>query len=227
MKRRTVIMMSKLTTKEAINGACVCADNGYKLAQDARRLFSKKRYSTATAIAISALEEFGKVYILSLIALMIDRGEKIEWGTFWKDWRNHKFKQFMTGLLDMGYFGKDAISLAKRTVIFEDLNEIREQALYVDFMDGKWKHPKEISKKWTIEILESAESIGAEIRKEYDFKRYHQLLKEIKNVEIPITAKSIKENPFLMNLLEGFKEIEAQLNRINIIISGYPTKFGS
>lgn len=216
-----------LTVEEAIKGVCICADNGYKLAQDARRLYGRKRYSTATAIAISSLEELGKAYILLIIAVMINNKQKFDWGTFWKTWKNHKRKQFLASYLDLGLFGKDAITLAMRTIIFEDLNQIREQSLYVDFKDKKWITPKEVPKDWTIEILEAAESISDEIKREFNLRRYDIVLKEIKSVKIPITPDSLKENPYFRNLYEGFREIEINITKVNDMINKYPVKFGS
>ncbi|UCE38470.1 MAG: AbiV family abortive infection protein [Thermoplasmata archaeon] len=219
--------MSKITFEEAIKGACICAENGYKLAEDARRLYSKRRYSTATAIAISSLEELGKVYLLLLAAVWINNGQKIEWGTFWKTWRNHKRKQYTASFADLSLFGKDAIDLAIRTIIFEDLNIIREQSLYVDFKDTNWKTPKDTPRKWTVEVLEAAESLAFEFKREFNLRRYHLVLKEIKEVKIPITQEKLNRNPLFANLLEGINEIEKKINNINIKASNYPIRYGS
>ena len=216
-----------LSFKEAIRGACICADNAHKLAQDARRLYSRRRYSTATAIAISSLEELGKVIVLIWTAAFVNNKVKIEWGTFWKGWKNHKLKQQSATFLDMGLYGKDAVDLAMRTIIFEDLNQIREQCLYVDFKDNKWLIPKEIQRDWTVELLEAAESTSSEIIKEFNFRRFDLIINDLKKIKIPITKVSIEDNPILANLQDGFKEIETRIERLNTRIAKYSPIYGS
>ena len=46
------------------DGSTICFKNAYRLAQDAKLLFTFERYSTCISVAVLALEELGKGYML-------------------------------------------------------------------------------------------------------------------------------------------------------------------
>ena len=53
-----------IPTDTLVDGATICFKNAYRLAHDAKLLFASGRYSTCISVAVLALEEVGKGYML-------------------------------------------------------------------------------------------------------------------------------------------------------------------
>lgn len=205
--------MKKLNLKRIVEGMAVCSDNARKIARDARVMYGRHRYSTAMALSIFSLEEVGKVMLLFFASHAIDKGERIDWGTFWKSWRSHDAKGVMASFLDLGIFGKDAADLARRTIIIGDLGDMREQSLYADYSKNTWWHPKNVPRDWVLEILEAAEDLSEEVWRECNPRRKKMLMRDIQTKEIDVSPKA---NPFLANLQEGFQELKEHIESINL-----------
>ncbi|MDQ5934162.1 MAG: hypothetical protein QG574_1460 [Cyanobacteriota bacterium erpe_2018_sw_21hr_WHONDRS-SW48-000092_B_bin.40] len=78
-----------LTDKQIAEGINACKKNGRQLVSDAQILYDHKRYSSAIALAILAIEEFGKEPILRKFA-GIAAGDSTS--KLWNQLRSHKDK---------------------------------------------------------------------------------------------------------------------------------------
>lgn len=170
-----------------VDGMIHCADNAKKVSADARRLYSVNRFSTAGMLAISSLEEIGKIWLLQIFgALYFHRKEfGITEGEFWKEfnkmWRDHRLKQICASWIDLFLFDKEAIGLAKHSMKKGDLFELRNQFLYVDLDNSKreWILPKETNRSKALEFVEAAEDISEEICREFNTRRRRLIIKDI------------------------------------------------
>lgn len=78
-----------LTAAEITNGIAAAQANARRLLEDAKLLAKANRYPSATALAILAMEERGKVAILKRLALVSDpAGVRATW----KEYRSHRAK---------------------------------------------------------------------------------------------------------------------------------------
>jgi AbiV family abortive infection protein len=128
----------KLTQEAAAEGiGCVLAQ-ARELLADARTLFERERYSTALALAITAVEEAEKTTLLVQIATTDDERER---GAHWTAFRRHDEKlqhstEFLldTASADFGTGSPSAEELATH------MQRKKEDALYVDTLDGStWR----------------------------------------------------------------------------------------
>lgn len=133
-------------------------------------------------------------------------------------------KGAMASIIDLGLYGADGADLARRTIILGDLAGLREQSLYVDYLEKEWWHPKRVPREWVLEILGAAESLPDAVWKECNLRRAHVLLKEIQDGEIDVSPKT---NPFLANLQEGLQELEEALQSTNLEILGVKRYFAA
>jgi len=167
--------MIKLTINECLSGMDRTMKNAARLSREGSLLEGKKS-PTAIFLYAIAIEELSKAYTLGIAAIAILEKGKLDWGRFWKGFKNHKFKQ--TGLLKMVLLAQklvandfDDIKKKEPDILFmyktradvikrikqldEDLERIEkgemEQLkwghLYVDYLNGKWKSPKVRMKK--------------------------------------------------------------------------------
>ena len=208
--------MSHLGSDSIIDGMIACAANSKKLAADANRLYARRRYSTAAALAIMSLEESGKVLLLSVALSETLRGNSPDWNEFWKAWRSHKLKDMSASVLDLGVHGADAASLAIRTMILQDLPRMREQCLYVDRAEGRWTRPESVDRDWVLELLDAAECISDQMAKEASPRRRHLIVSQTKEA----LADPSKVQQFQENLIEGMEEIQKQISRISQLANG-------
>ena len=208
--------MTHLKVEDLVDGMTSCADNARKLAADARRLYGVRRYSSAGALAISSLEESGKVLLLSTAATTIVRKREPDWSEFWREWRKHDSKVKLASFLDLGAHGADAADLAMRAFILGDLSKLRERFIYVDRGTDSWIEPRNSDRSWVLELLDAAEALSERLATETNKKRREWAIDQLNTIAL----ESSVDNPFIENLKEGFEAIQKRLERINDEIEG-------
>lgn len=202
-----------------IDGMIYCAENAKKLSEDARRLYRVRRYSTAGMLAISSLEESGKVYLLQILTAMYIKRKELNmqkgeyWKFFHKMWRDHRLKQICASWIDLLLFDKEAIRLARHSMLNGDLFGYRNQFLYVDLINGQWKMPKKSDRNKIVEFIQRSEIVSQEIVKEFNTRRREALKQEMFDPrEIEIMSERRNE---IINLLyeEGFSNEDRETDR--------------
>lgn len=215
--------MPDLDIESIVDGMIACADNSRKLASDAGRLYARRRYSTAGALAIMSLEESGKVLLLSVALSETLKGGKPDWNGFWKAWHSHKLKDMAASVMDLGARGSDAAGLAIRTMILQDLPRMRERCLYVDREKSRWTRPADADRNWVFELLDAAESLADQLAREASPRRRHLIISQTKEV----LSDQSKAEGFLANLLEGVEEIQERISQVSRLVQGETSGFAS
>ena len=137
----------RLDAGQIAEGINVSRRNAARLVADERLLLENGRYASATALAILAIEESGKVSILRGMATARDDGD-IKNG--WKAFRSHRKKNAIGGFLD--HFLRGARQLQDFFPLFEDdaehtylFENVKQISLYTDCL-GKahWSEPVEV-----------------------------------------------------------------------------------
>jgi len=134
---------SSLTDEDAARGSNLAVENARRLYADARLLLTNRRYASAVALAILAIEESGKVPILLDIASTQD-AEMLR--RFWRDYRSHTSKNAHWVLP----FGEDFGAKTPEALfdLYESgrhrqlLDEMKQRSIYTDRgAEGGWEHP--------------------------------------------------------------------------------------
>jgi len=139
-----------LTPEEASKGIHVARENSRSLLNDAILLFDNDRFERATALAILAIEEAGKLSIIRTILLENDP-KLIADG--WRAYRKHTAKNLSWILPDVVRDG--ARQLDDFTRIYDEksehgyvLDNLKQLAFYTDcFRKCRWSIPKDVITK--------------------------------------------------------------------------------
>jgi AbiV family abortive infection protein len=139
-----------LSSAEIAGGINAAKRNALRLVNDARLLNENGRAASATALAILAIEESGKITILRLLALM-DTDKDV--AARWREYRSHKDKNAHWPLLDL--FFKGARRLDDFLPMFDPtarhpqiLDTVKQLCLYTDsFGKGRWTEPDRVIEK--------------------------------------------------------------------------------
>jgi AbiV family abortive infection protein len=135
----------RLTNRQIAQGMTAAAANARRLLSDAILLLEAKRWPTAAALAILAIEEAGKQGILRSMSVAQTDKEVTD---LWKDFRSHRVKNAHSALLEYasagarelfdfaGMFSKDA----EHPAIIDAVKQI---GVYVDAYGdpGHWSCP--------------------------------------------------------------------------------------
>jgi AbiV family abortive infection protein len=133
-----------LSADEIADGINAARRNAMRLMEDAQLLLSHKRYPTAAALAILAIEEAGKVAILRTLPFAKTESEAEE---IWRDYRNHRAKNGAWVVLDWARsknhvaldFSRVSDKEGKHTEVLEAIKQI---ALYTDcYRNRVWSEP--------------------------------------------------------------------------------------
>lgn len=134
----------QLSASEIAEGINAARRNAARLVDDAKLLFEAKRYPTAAAIAVLAIEEAGKVPILRALPFA-HTAEEVE--DVWRDYRNHRAKNGAWVVLDWAR-GKDHKAIDFTRIIDKDakhtevLEAIKQISLYTDCYRARvWSEP--------------------------------------------------------------------------------------
>lgn len=155
--------MSPAKVAEGINAA---ERNAERLAQDARFLFEGKRFPSAAALAILAIEEAGKASVLRGMSVTKTDDEVKK---TWKEFRSHTRKNVHWILREMVQRG--ARKLDDFGPMFDPnsdhpyvLDQIKQLSFYTDCVGkGKWAEPgKVIKEELAQSFIEIAEQLASE-----------------------------------------------------------------
>lgn len=135
-----------LTLKQITEGAAVAQKNAIALLEDAKLLFAARRFSSASFMAIIAIEEYGKLSILSLMAITPHNDLKERWRAY----RTHTGKNsswVLPELVDSEPRTiEDLAAITSSDALHPQmLDELKQLCLYTDCLDGvKWSSPDDI-----------------------------------------------------------------------------------
>jgi AbiV family abortive infection protein len=136
----------ELSPDEIADGIAGAQANANRLINDAKLLYDAKRFPTAAALAILAIEERGKVIILKRMAIMPANMLK----EAWRDYRSHRAKNAGWAmpllLADGARTMKDFASLVdKKADHAALLDALKQIAVYTDCLGKKhWSKPEEV-----------------------------------------------------------------------------------
>lgn len=165
-KRPLALFEGRLTPARIAEGMNAAERNAKRLAEDARFLLDGKRYATATAIAILAIEEAGKSTVLR--GMSVAKTDE-ELKKAWKEYRSHTRKNVLWILRDMVRGG--ARKLDDFGPMFDPesdhpyvLDQIKQLGFYTDCVGkGKWAEPSNvINEDLAKSLVETAEHLASE-----------------------------------------------------------------
>lgn len=135
-----------LTNEQLLEGVEIISRNAEELLEDARLLFEHGRYARSASLAVLALEESFKKFMLFVYPLVMDdsKGRK----EFWNTWRNHRVKSSTPATAPF-LFGR--INEGRRSELTEVLGRwadaLKQAGLYADCVEEagqpKWALPSE------------------------------------------------------------------------------------
>ena len=145
--RRLRWFSGELSPEETAAGMNAARRNASRLARDAKRMLESGSFATATALAILAVEESGKVSILRGLSTATDEKNRRD---LWKDYRSHTSKN--TGWILPELAAKGARTLEElRPATDRDgehtftLENLKQLSLYTDCLGaGSWVEPERI-----------------------------------------------------------------------------------
>jgi AbiV family abortive infection protein len=134
----------KLPPEKIAEGMNIARRNATRLASDARTMFRTQHYETATALAILAIEESGKVSILRELALVADDREAKH---IWRRLRSHTAKNAMWIFPEL--VARGARRLDEFAAVFdsssdhaETLDKVKQVSIYSDcYGKARWHEP--------------------------------------------------------------------------------------
>lgn len=136
-----------LTAEQAAEGIALARKNAQRLIDDADLLLKAERHSSASALAILAIEELGKVQILKMIALFT---EDADLKRVWKEYRSHRAKNVHWIIPELAAEGaRTMMQMRPATEVDADhtamLDTVKQLSFYTDCFNEKprWSEPIE------------------------------------------------------------------------------------
>ena len=137
----------KINSAEAALGMRHAASNGARLLEDAQSLFAAGRFPSATALAILAIEEFGKIGQIRSIFIS-DNAAALK--SSWRAFRSHTAKNVLWTASNMDWsrseFLGNVFALSSPASAHPALGDlIKQLSFYVDLLaNGQWSVPAEV-----------------------------------------------------------------------------------
>jgi len=137
----------RLSAAEIAAGINAARRNAARLAHDARLLLTEKRFPSACALSVLAIEEAGKASVLREIALTRNNDELKD---AWREYRSHTSKNRMWPIVE--FVLKGAQKLEDFAPLFRSdadhpllLDQVKQLSIYTDCL-GKahWSAPEEV-----------------------------------------------------------------------------------
>ena len=156
-----------LSPEQAAEGIASARANAARLIADAELLLASDRYPSASALAILAIEELGKVQILKRIVVQTSEAELKE---AWKEYRSHRAKNVMWILPKLAAEGARTMKqLRPATEIDAEhtgmLDAVKQLSIYTDcFGDSaRWSAPGDaVDLEFAPAILATARMLNSE-----------------------------------------------------------------
>ncbi|TPP06642.1 AbiV family abortive infection protein [Rhizobium glycinendophyticum] len=154
-----------LTPAQASEGISLARANAARLIADAQLLVENNRYASATALAILAIEELGKVQAIKIIVRQSDAKKLKE---AWRDYRNHRAKNVQWILPKLAAEGARTFTEVRSAADpggdhTAMLDNVKQLSFYTDSYGsaGRWSEPSEaIDPKLAISILATAQILN-------------------------------------------------------------------
>jgi AbiV family abortive infection protein len=163
---QTITYRGRLSPRQVADGMNAARRNARRLLNDAEILFREKRFPSAAALAVLAIEEAGKTPILRMLATARN-AEEIK--RAWKSYRSHQTKNVLwlfplyvlTGVRTLSGFGSLFDPKSKHT---KRLDELKQWAVYTDCLNkGEWSEPENFVDELIAEfILKTARALTEE-----------------------------------------------------------------
>lgn len=161
MSEKLVQYKSGLTPRQAAEGIALARSNAMRLIADAELLLEAGRQASASALAILAIEELGKVQAIKIIVLQSGEAALRK---AWKDYRSHRAKNVQWILPKLAAEGARTMMQLRAAADPDSehtamLDSVKQLALYTDcFNDSvRWSEPTEaIDPKFAEAILSTA-----------------------------------------------------------------------
>lgn len=147
MKSQLQPYSGPLSAAQITSGIAAAQTNAIRLLEDARLLAKAARFPSATALAILAIEERGKVIVLKRLALV---SEAMDVRATWKEYRNHRAKNagwiipylVKGGARTMGALGEALDASGEHTSLLDGLKQI---SFYTDCLGNRhWSVPEAV-----------------------------------------------------------------------------------
>lgn len=153
--------MSLFEPRTLAKGIYFCIQNARDLIEEAKILYHHGRHARAFSLSILALEELGKVEIITRYYLSPDSKKRMQ--EFVKDFKSHSSKQLTAILVHFANVlveqGEEELrkkletpSERKRT-----LNILKQEGFYVDVVGDDFKSPRTFDGKLARELIEEME----------------------------------------------------------------------
>lgn len=165
MSSRLSQYKGRLTPRQAAEGIALARGNAARLIADAELLLASGRHPSASALAILAIEELGKVQAIKTIALASDP-ESLK--SAWKDYRNHRAKNVHWIIPKLAADGARTLQdlrlaadpTADHTAM---LDSVKQLAFYTDAYGekGRWSEPTDaVDPKFADAIIATAKLLN-------------------------------------------------------------------
>ena len=147
VKKKLDAYKGRLTPAQISEGMNAARKNANRLVKDAFVLLGVRRFPSALALAILAIEEAGKVSILRRLAVAISDAE---YAAIWKEYRSHTSKNAMWTFPCL--FAAGARTLEDFRPLFSPdaehpyiLDQLKQIAFYTDCLgNAHWSSPDEV-----------------------------------------------------------------------------------
>jgi AbiV family abortive infection protein len=153
-----------LAASEIAAGMNVARGNARRLVRDAQLLLDNGRFPSALALAVSSIEESGKLSILR--ALAVARSDE-ELKQAWREYRTHTAKNRLWPIVEL--IMKGARKLDDFASLLADdaqhpalLDQVKQIALYTDCLGSRnWSNPETvITKDLASQVVRTAELLA-------------------------------------------------------------------
>lgn len=154
-----------LTPTQAAEGIALARANAARLISDAELLVENNRYASASALAILAIEELGKVQAIKTIVLQSEPKKLKE---AWRDYRNHRAKNVQWILPKLAAEGARTLAQVRSAADPAGdhtamLDSVKQLSFYTDSYGsaGRWSEPSEaVDPQFAISILATARMLN-------------------------------------------------------------------
>lgn len=158
-----------LTPSQAAAGIASARTNAARLIADAELLVENDRHASASALAILAIEELGKVQAINIIVLQSEPAKLKE---AWRDYRNHRAKNVQWIIPKLAAEGARALAELRAAADPAGdhtamLDSIKQLSLYTDCYGaaGRWSEPSDaVDPDFAISILATAKMLNRQTR---------------------------------------------------------------
>lgn len=177
-----------LSAEQALEGIDCCLENAEALVEDAQLLLDNGRPARCTALCLVAAEELGKI---PMLANCLSHGREWGWRSFWRRFRSHLSKLsmgdlvFASEVIEPNLAAIDGRRFAKE---YGSIATLREMALYVDWVDGRFMVPADAR-----DVAALASPLLSELRQALEFHRSVRerlTLESVRTARLPDSMKA-------------------------------------